>query len=109
MNERVIHVRDRGQYPASQVVYIGRRNNRHRLPDSPWRNPFVVSRDGTREQVIDMYRAWLLAQPTLIARLPELRDKILMCWCAPEPCHGNVLIALLEELYPEKGAKCNDL
>ncbi len=105
MNEQVIHVRDRGQYPASQVVYVGRRNNRHRLPQSVWANPFVIGADGDRETVIKKYREWLLAQPALIDRLPELRHRILACWCAPEACHGSVLIELLHEFYPEEGAK----
>jgi Domain of unknown function (DUF4326) len=26
--------------------------------------------------------------------LPELRGKTLVCWCAPLPCHGDVLVEL---------------
>jgi hypothetical protein len=26
-----------------------------------------------------------------MAALPELRGKVLACWCAPEPCRGDVL------------------
>ena len=67
-------------------VYIGR--------PSIWGNPFEIGRDGTREQVIEKYRAWVQEQPNLMARLPELRGKILGCWCAPAACHGDVLIEL---------------
>ena len=48
-------------------------------------------RDGTREEVIAKYRAWLVQQPELMATLPELQGKDLACWCAPEPCHAEVL------------------
>jgi hypothetical protein len=48
--------------------------------------------------VIDMYRAWLLHQPDLMASLPELRGKDLVCFCAPKRCHGDVLIEMAEHL-----------
>ena len=68
-------------------VYIGR--------GSKWGNPFRVGPDGTRAQVIEKYRAWLRFQPHLIGALKELRDKRLGCFCAPLPCHGEVLVSLL--------------
>jgi hypothetical protein len=33
----------------------------------------------------------LPTQPDLMARLPELKGKVLGCWCAPEACHGDIL------------------
>ena len=59
-------------------------------------NPFVIGKDGTRDEVIKKYEAWLLAQPALLAALPELRGKTLGCWCAPQACHGDVLARLAE-------------
>jgi hypothetical protein len=39
------------------------------------------------------YRAWLLSQPSLVAAAKhELHAKVLECWCAPKPCHGDVLV-----------------
>lgn len=70
-------------------VYIGR--------PSKWGNPFVIGRDGTREEVVAKYREWLLQQPELMAALPELKGKVLACWCAPELCHGHVLVELANE------------
>lgn len=67
-------------------IYIGR--------PSIWGNPFEIGRDGTRAQVIEKYRDWLLRQPHLVAKLPELRGKTLGCWCAPKDCHGRVLVEL---------------
>jgi hypothetical protein len=67
-------------------VYIGR--------PSKWGNPFQIGRDGTREEVIAKYRAWIVQQPALMAALPELEGKVLACWCAPKACHGDVLAEL---------------
>ena len=81
---------------ASHEVYVGR-STRNGWCKSRWGNPFMVRRNATREQradVIAMYRRWLLQQPALLAALPELRGKDLMCWCAPEACHGDVLLEL---------------
>lgn len=77
-------------------VYIGRRvrAGKRVYEASPWANPYRIGRDGTREEVVAKYRAWLLDRPVLLARLPELRDKVLGCWCAPELCHGEVLAEL---------------
>ncbi len=77
-------------------VYIGRAVPRLGLPASPWANPYRIGRDGDRAEVIAKYRAWILTQPELMARLPELRGKRLGCWCSPLPCHGDVLAALAE-------------
>lgn len=52
----------------------------------------------TRKEAIDKYEAWIRVQPHLIADLHTLRDQVLGCWCRPEPCHGDVLLALIEEL-----------
>lgn len=67
-------------------VYIGR--------PSKWGNPFVIGRDGTREEVVQKYKEWVLFQPELLKDIDELEDKVLGCWCAPAACHGDILLAL---------------
>ena len=67
-------------------VYIGR--------PSKWGNPFVIGRDGTRADVIRKYEEYILSKPDLLADLHELRGKVLGCYCAPLPCHGDVLLRL---------------
>lgn len=65
-------------------VYVGR--------PSKFGNPFLIGKDGTRAEVIEKYRAHLLASPGLLeAAKTELRGKTLGCFCAPLPCHGHVL------------------
>ncbi len=59
-----------------------------------WGNPFELPYDGDRETVICNYADhYLPHKPSLLSRLHELRGKALACWCAPEPCHGDVLKA----------------
>lgn len=67
----------------SGAIYIGR--------GSPWGNPFVIGRDGTRDEVIAKHEAWIASQPRLLARLPELQGRDLVCFCAPRCCHGDTL------------------
>jgi hypothetical protein len=83
---KVLNARQVGRQPAANRIYVGR--------PSKWGNPFVIGRDGTRVQVIAQYRAWIVRQPSLMAVLHELRGKHLVCWCAPERCHAEVLIEL---------------
>lgn len=65
---------------------------------SAWGNPFEMPADGDRDTVIGNYRDhYLPHKPSLLERLPELRGKALGCWCAPEPCHGDVLKAGAEQ------------
>lgn len=94
----VVHVNDPGGFD----VYIGRAVPRKGLRRSIWHNPFVVGKDGTREEVIAKFEAYLRSRPDLLTRLPELRGKRLGCWCKAHdrevPCHGDVLVKLVEEL-----------
>lgn len=93
MTRRVVHCKK-----ASYDVYIGR--------GSKWGNPFTHLPSGSsgslvakdRESAIAAYRAWILEKPQLLAALPELRGKILGCYCAPLPCHGDVLQELVDAL-----------
>ena len=65
-------------------------------------NPFVVGRDGSREEVIAKYRRWRWArlQEPDSAQERELRRLLaravegeleLLCWCHPLPCHAEVV------------------
>lgn len=78
---RVVHCK-REKYD----VYIGR--------PGVWGNPFTIGKDGEREDVVRKYWEWIQTQPKLLARLPELKGKTLGCWCAPNTCHGDVLLEM---------------
>ena len=81
-------------------VYIGR--------PSKWGNPFEIGVHGNRQEVITMYKAWLWKQLKSNAitneEILELDGKVLGCWCAPQACHGDVLIAAINYLKENKNA-----
>lgn len=83
MMARVLNKRRDGQPPGA--VYVGR--------PSKWGNPFVIGRDGLREEVIRRYEQWL-HESGMIAHVHELRGRDLVCWCVPEPWRGDVLMRL---------------
>jgi len=69
-------------------VYIGR--------PSKWGNPFEIGKDGNRTEVILKYRKYILNNKNLVKDLHELKGKTLGCWCKPKPCHGDVLVSLVD-------------
>ena len=71
-----------------------------------WGNPFVIGRDGTRTEVIELYRKWIHTQPSLMDSLHQLEGKRLGCWCKsknPKPCHGDVLVELVNSRFEQGG------
>lgn len=81
--------------------YIGR--------GSVFGNPFVIGKDGNREEVIKKYNWWvrtymysngmfgLSSLGLAIYDLPE--DAILGCYCKPKACHGDVIVKIWRELH----------
>ncbi len=62
-------------------------------------NPFVVGRDGSRDECIEKFRDWVKTQPAILAKLPTLKGKRLGCFCAPQRCHCEVLAELADTEY----------
>lgn len=101
MNEgaRLAHVHDN----VPDAIYIGRNMPRSAVWRGIWGNPYVIGRDGTRQEVIAKYRDYLLSTPGLLRQLPQLRGKTLACWCrrlhetatTENRCHGDVIRQLL--------------
>lgn len=69
------------------AVFIGR--------PSIWGNPFVIGKHGDRDQVIVAYATWLKRQlineMISLEQLAQLHGKDLVCFCAPQRCHGDFL------------------
>ena len=63
-----------------------------------WGNPFLIGLDGNRAECVEKYRHWIKTQPKLLAQLPMLKGKRLGCYCTPLPCHGSILVELVEAL-----------
>jgi hypothetical protein len=99
----VANKRALGFKPNAKQRYIGR--------GSPWGNPFThlpLSRTKaqfhveTEEESMIRYEAWLREKltkdPQLGQKLLELDGHELVCYCKPRPCHGDILIKIIEEL-----------
>jgi hypothetical protein len=76
-----------GSTVALEAVYVGR--------PTQWGNPFVIGKHGDRVEIVARFRAYaekrLQAEPEW---LKPLVGKDLVCWCAPQRCHAEVLIQL---------------
>ena len=78
---------------AGLLTYVGHAGPRHDWPESDFANPFLNLRDVDRPEMVRRYREWLAEQPDLLRRLRagELTGRAIGCWCAPEPCHADVV------------------
>ena len=100
-------------------VYIGRATAG--IKGSVLGNPYKIGRDGAREEVIEKYDRWLsreltergdayseLRRLTEIARTGEL---VLVCWCAPEKCHGEIIKSEIESInnLRNRGREAQDM
>lgn len=99
-------------------VYVGRQASRAQgggvpggLNESPLANPFKIGEHGNRAEVIAKYEVWLrdrlaceghripglvyTQQRAELVRLVDLYEErgvlTLLCWCAPLPCHADVI------------------
>lgn len=78
------------------AVYIGR--------GSPYGNPFVIGKDGDRDDVCDKYEQYLLNNPQLLQAVKTtLRGRDVVCFCAPKRCHGDTLVRLANERSDRNG------
>ncbi len=68
------------QNAPPDAVYVGR--------GSPYGNPFVVGRDGTRDEVCDRFEREVLPNLDVSA----LRGRDLVCFCSPLRCHGDAIL-----------------
>lgn len=79
-----------GRIDDPNAVYVGR--------PSKFGNPFVIGIHGDRAEVLAQFRRYLLARPDLLAAArDELRGRDLICWCAPAPCHADLLLEVANQ------------
>lgn len=103
MTTMVVNERSPGFRPNANQRYIGRGslfgNPFTHLPLSRTKAQFQVK---TEEESIICFESWfrgrLANDLNLRQKLLELDGHELVCYCKPAPCHGDVLIKLIEEL-----------
>jgi hypothetical protein len=79
----------------SDAVYVDR--------SGPFGNPFKLTGEASRGDVIARHRKWVCGQPALVERIKrELAGRDLVCWCAPKPCHGDTLFEIANGYAPSR-------
>lgn len=84
-------------HKAVDGVYVGR--------PTVFGNPYSHSEGtlakykvATRKEAIEKYREYaeerMESDPEFKASVEALRGRNLVCWCAPRPCHADVLLEL---------------
>jgi hypothetical protein len=84
-----------------RYVYIGREG---KGLSGIFGNPFHLEND--RTAVLEQYRQYLekkIEDEDFKAKVIALKDKILVCFCKPKPCHGDILAEFVERLNAECG------
>jgi ribonuclease HI len=64
---------------------------------SKWKNPYREKKNVETYESLQKYEEYIKNNKKLYNCLDELDGKILGCWCKPKPCHGDILIKLLNE------------
>jgi len=101
---RLVRIRrERGEVIQGCDIYIGRACHRGgwELPKSPFCNPFSL-KGRTRNEVLLLYLQYLYSSG-LVREILQFEGKVLGCWCLPERCHGEVLLAILALCATEGG------
>ena len=80
-----LYAKDYKELPGD--VYIGRAGHGK---SGQFGNPFSIGKDGDRAEVISKFEDWLEQHPELVEQLQALNPKRLVCFCAPQACHGDV-------------------
>lgn len=110
-NITVVRVRAKvtGELVQGCDLYVGRACYR-----KPWRqqasefaNPFSAKRYGRAESLVlyeqhvrDTPELWHGLDQIAVVALKQYQTGLPMslgCWCAPEPCHADVIVKLLKE------------
>jgi hypothetical protein len=87
------------------VIYCGRPG---KGVAGPFGNPFIVGRDGTRDEVIAKHAAWFHAPEQVELRNELYREAVsrldagasqvvLTCFCHPKSCHCDTMVRWLDK------------
>ena len=85
-------------------LYIGRTNAKYGVKKSILHNPFTIGPDGSRKEVIQLFREYLwkciqrknVVYDELI-KLANIEHNLnLICYCKPQACHGDEIVKAVE-------------
>lgn len=74
----------------------------------PFGNPYHLGNDGDRAIVLEKFRSYFYRRveqdPEFKRRVLDLRGKVLGCHCAPQRCHGEIIVEYVENYYAARDA-----
>lgn len=94
-------------------IYIGRDMSHYvqGANESKWGNPFSVKKYGLAS-CLNQYSEMINSNKELLNSLPELKGKVLGCWCRTVNdtgteimCHGDILYQMVKKLEEQKEGK----
>ena len=113
MKVTVVNVRNFPCRAPLPYIYVGRAVARASVREAkysilrahPLANPFRIELGQKRGATLERYRDWLQSNPSrtsalldLLAAEVILRRLPLGCWCAPKPCHADILAELIQPI-----------
>ncbi len=107
----VVNLKKQEIPPDTRYIYIGRR-----MPGwqaAPLGNPFRLKYENERAAILQKYRDWLEEQMKsdtparreinrIVGLMKNPGPLLLLCWCKPKACHGDVVKELVEKLLEER-------
>lgn len=80
-------------------------------------NPFVMGRDGDRDEVCEKYKDWFSVARdraevyTELKKMKDVYEKLgklrLFCWCAPKRCHAETIREFID-IWIKSDKEVND-
>lgn len=104
INIKVANIYHLNKTIPSNGIYIGRFNKGLNLEQSKFANPFPMkdNSEEERNRVVSEYKEWLwkeIANNNINKNdLLLLNNKVLVCFCHPKKCHGDILKETVELL-----------
>lgn len=101
----VVNIKDMpGKKVPANGMYMGRRNNRAGLKQSFFANPFPLKSERQRRSVVSQYEDYfydtLMKDPKFESEIKKLLNyEYLVCYCAPKPCHCDIVLDYIKRTY----------
>jgi len=99
---KVINKRTATKEEMASAIYVGR--------PSALGNPWTLRKDEDPGSTLEKYKAWLNLQwktknPRVVSALKRLAQSYkdngeltLACWCAPNPCHADIIAKAVQNI-----------
>lgn len=95
-------------YKEKYDVYCGRAGKGQ---DGYFGNPFKLTSESQRGDTLEKFREYfynrLESDPEFKMRVGKLKGKRLGCFCAPKPCHADIIAEYVNGLTEEIVDKCS--